>query len=143
MIVCLGPRSHRGTGSSPQGGIRRTRRVVGDRSIVRECRRRSKEVQCQQTRWRRYLCGCCTHLDWSFQLKQYWLRNEDLSRLRAKIANLRFQQLYLFAWSASSHLQQAVNDRVQIYLVLVGHGCGPLVGQGEMETSGNCGAFAK
>lgn len=82
------------------------------------------------------LRGCCTHLDWSLQLKQYWLRNEDLSRFRAKIANLCFQQLYLFAWSASSHLQQAVDDGVQIYLVLVGHGCGPLVGQGEMETFG-------
>jgi hypothetical protein len=52
--------------------------------------------------------------------------------------------LYLFAWSASSHLQQAVDDGVQIYLVLVGHGCGPLVGQGEKwKRSGNCGAFAK
>ena len=90
-----------------------------------------------------FYVGAVTHLDWSLQLKQYWLRNEDLSRFRAKIANLCFQQLYLFAGSASSHLQQAVDDGVQIYLVLVGHGCGPLVGQGEMETSGNCGAFAK
>ena len=80
---------------------------------------------------------CSTHLDWSLQLKQYWLRNEDLSRFRAKIANLCFQQLYLFAWSASSHLQQAVDDRVQIYLVLVGHGCGPTSGAGR---NGNVGA---
>jgi hypothetical protein len=43
-IVCLGPHSHRGIGSSPQVGIRRTRKVVGDRSIVHGCRRRSEEL---------------------------------------------------------------------------------------------------
>jgi hypothetical protein len=41
VIVCLGPRSHQGTGSLPQVGIRRTRRAVGDRNIVHGCRRRS------------------------------------------------------------------------------------------------------
>jgi hypothetical protein len=143
VIVCLGPRSHQGTGSSPQGGIRRTRRVVGDRSIVRECRRRSRKFGVSRPDGEGIYVGCCTHLDWSLQFKQYWLRNENFSRFRAKIANFCFQQLYLFAWSASSHLQQAIDDGVQIYLVLVGHGCGPLVGQGGMETSGSCGAFAK
>lgn len=26
-----------------------------------------------------FYVGAVTHLDWSLQLKQYWLRNEDLS----------------------------------------------------------------
>lgn len=65
--------------------------------------------------------GKVTDLDGCFQFEQYWLRDEDLPSFGAKIANLGFQELHLLPRSASSHLQQSVDDRIEIYLVLIRH----------------------
>lgn len=65
---------------------------------------------------------CAAYLDWGFKLKQDGLRDEDLTRLCAQVANFSLQQLHLLSRSASAHLQQAVYDRVEIDVVLVGHG---------------------
>lgn len=63
--------------------------------------------------WRFYLDGC-------LQFQQYGLGDEDFPSLGAKITNLRLQKLNLLARPAAPHLQQSINDRVQIH-VLIGH----------------------
>lgn len=68
------------------------------------------------------------YLDGCFQLQQNGLRDEDFSRLSAEKANLRFQELNLLSRPATPHLQQTVNDRVQIHF-LVSHGDMVLMGQ--------------
>lgn len=65
---------------------------------------------------------CAAYLDWGFKLKQDGLRDEDLTGLCAQVTNFSLQQLHLLSRSASAHLQQAVYDRVEIDVVLVGHG---------------------
>lgn len=59
-----------------------------------------------------------TDLDWRFQFQQYRLRDENLPSLGAKIPNLRFQQLHLLSRPAAPHLQQSINDVVQIHFLI-------------------------
>lgn len=61
------------------------------------------------------------YLDRCLQLKQDRLGDENFPRLCAKITDFRFQKLDLLSGSAAPHLQQSVNDRIQIH-VLIGHG---------------------
>lgn len=64
-----------------------------------------------------------SHLDGRFKLEQNRLRDENLPRLGAQIANLRLQKLHLLPWSASPHLEQPVDDGVEIDIRLVRHLC--------------------
>lgn len=57
-----------------------------------------------------HIWGSIVYLDWRFQLQQYRLRNEDLSGLGAKIADLGLQKLNLLARPAAPHLKESVND---------------------------------
>lgn len=68
------------------------------------------------------------YLDGCFQLQQDGLRDEDFSRLSAEKTNLRFQELNLLSRPATPHLQETVNDRVQIHF-LVSHGEMVLMGR--------------
>jgi hypothetical protein len=61
------------------------------------------------------------YLDGSLELEQDGLRDEDLASLGAQISNLGFKQLNLLARTAASHLEQAVNYRIEVDLVLVSH----------------------
>jgi hypothetical protein len=67
-----------------------------------------------------------TNLDRSLELKQNRLRDEDLASLGAEIADLCLKQLHLLSRAATPHLQEPIDDRVQINL-LVGHDVRPLV----------------
>ena len=66
---------------------------------------------------------CYSDLDWCFEFEKNRLRNEDLSSFCTEIPNLGFEQLNLFPWSTSSHLEQSINYRVQIHLILISHCC--------------------
>lgn len=61
------------------------------------------------------------HLDWRLQLQQYGLRDENLSRFGTQETDFRFQQLYLLPWPASPHLQESVNDGVEVHVILIRH----------------------
>jgi hypothetical protein len=50
------------------------------------------------------------------------LGDEDLTCLGAQIPDFGFKQLNLFPWSASANFQQSIDDRVEVHLVLIGHG---------------------
>lgn len=62
-----------------------------------------------------------THLDGSFKFQEYRLRNEDFARLGAEKADFGLEKLDLFARSAASHLEQPIDYRVKIDLMLVCH----------------------
>jgi len=61
------------------------------------------------------------NLDGSLELEQDGLRDKDLAGLGTEITNLGFKQLNLLAWTAAPHLQEAVDYRVEIDVVLVRH----------------------
>jgi hypothetical protein len=60
-------------------------------------------------------------LNRSFQLEQDGLRNEDFPSLGAKVTDLGLEQLDLLAWATAPHLQEAIDYRVEIDVVLVRH----------------------
>jgi hypothetical protein len=60
-------------------------------------------------------------LDGSFELEQNGLRNEDFTGLGAEVADLRLEELDLLAGAAASDLEQPIDYRVEIDLVLVCH----------------------
>jgi hypothetical protein len=62
-----------------------------------------------------------TNLDGSLELEQNGLGNEDLASLRAEKTNFRFQELDLLARAAAADLEQAIDYRVEIDLMLIGH----------------------
>jgi hypothetical protein len=112
-----GRRNRRGRGSWPQGGSRHIRRDGANRSIGRGYLRRSSTLSAKSLN----VLGT-TDLDRSLELKEDGLRDEDLTRLGAQIADLSLEQLYLLAGPAASDLEETVYDRVEIYLVF-GHSC--------------------
>jgi hypothetical protein len=57
------------------------------------------------------------------------LRDEDFAGLCAQITDFCFQKLNLFAGSAASDLQQSIDDGIEVYICLIRHGFGPLVGR--------------
>lgn len=65
----------------------------------------------------------------SLELEQDGLGNENLAGLGAEIANLRLQELNLLARPAAAHLEQSVDDGVQVHLLLVRHGESRELGQ--------------
>lgn len=62
-----------------------------------------------------------SHLNRSFKLEQNRLRDEDLTGLRAEVTDLGLEQLDLLAWAAAPHLQEAIDYRVEVDVVLVRH----------------------
>lgn len=64
-----------------------------------------------------------THLYGCLQFKEDWLRDEDLTRFCAKIADLGFEELNLLAWSTAANLEQTVYDAVEIDVIWFGHAC--------------------
>mgnify|MGYP004502128587 CR=1 FL=1 len=69
-----------------------------------------------------------TDLDRCLELEENGLRDEDLSRLGAQVADLGLEQLNLLAGPAAPDLEKAVYDRVEIYLVFC-HSCDLLLAQ--------------
>lgn len=61
------------------------------------------------------------NLDGSLKLKQDGLRDEDLTSLGAEVTDLGFEELNLLARATASHLEEPINYRVKIDLVLVCH----------------------
>lgn len=61
------------------------------------------------------------YLDGSLELQEDGLRNENLASLGAEVADLGLEQLHLLAGTASSNLEEPVDYRVKIDLVLVSH----------------------
>jgi hypothetical protein len=68
-----------------------------------------------------------SHLNGSFELEQNGLGNEDLAGLGAEIADLGLEQLDLLAGAAAPHLQEAVDYRIEVDVVLVRHCRIPLI----------------
>lgn len=62
-----------------------------------------------------------TYLNRSLQLKEDGLRNENLTGLGAQEANLALEELDLLSRPAASDLEQPVNYRIEIDLMLVCH----------------------
>lgn len=62
-----------------------------------------------------------SYLDGSLQLEEDGLRNENLASLSAEEANLSLEKLDLLSRPATSDLEQPVNYRIEIDLVLVSH----------------------
>jgi hypothetical protein len=112
-----GRRNHRGRGSWPQGGSRRIRRDGADRSTGRGYLRKSNNLLAKSLN-----VFSTTDLDGCLELEEDGLRDEDLTRLGAQIADFSLEQLYLLAGPAAPDLEETVYDRVEIYLVL-GHSC--------------------
>lgn len=65
--------------------------------------------------------GTATYLDGSLKLEEDGLRDENLSSFCAEKANLGLEQLNLLSRAASTHFQQAINDGIEVYLILVCH----------------------
>jgi hypothetical protein len=65
-----------------------------------------------------------TYLDGSLQLEQDGLGDEDLASFGAQVSDLGFEQLDLLSRTAASHLEQAVDYRIEVDLVLVSHSRG-------------------
>lgn len=61
------------------------------------------------------------NLNWCLELKEDWLGDEDLARLGAKVTDLSLQQLDLLSWSRASHFQQAIDNGIEVHIVLVRH----------------------
>jgi len=61
------------------------------------------------------------NLDGSLQLQQDGLRDEDFASLRAQVADLGLEKLDLLARPAAPHLQETVDNRVEVDFVLVCH----------------------
>lgn len=61
------------------------------------------------------------NLDGSLKLKQDGLRDENLTSLGAEVTDLGFEELNLLARATASHLEEPINYRVKIDLVLVCH----------------------
>jgi len=59
------------------------------------------------------------------------LRDEDLTGLGAEVTDLGFEQLNLLARAAAPHLQEAIDYRVEVDVVLVRHCKVPLILQAE------------
>lgn len=67
------------------------------------------------------MCGSLTYLDGSLELEEDGLGDEDLTSLGAQIADLGLKQLDLLAGAAAPDLEEAVDDGVEVNLVLVRH----------------------
>lgn len=63
----------------------------------------------------------CAYLDRSFELEEDGLRDEDLARLGAEVADLSLKKLNLLSGTAAANLEETVNDGVEIDVVLVRH----------------------
>lgn len=63
-----------------------------------------------------------TDLDRSLEFEENRLGDEDLTSLGTEVPDLGFQELDLFSRTAASHLQQPVDDGVQVDIVLISHG---------------------
>jgi len=50
------------------------------------------------------------------------LSDEYLASFGAEKTDFCLKQLYLFAGPAPSHLQQSINDRIKVYIILIRHG---------------------
>lgn len=61
------------------------------------------------------------YLDRSLELEENGLRDEDLTRLGAEVADLSLKELDLLSGTAAANLEEAVNDGVEIDVVLVRH----------------------
>lgn len=62
------------------------------------------------------------HLNRSLELEQDWLGDEYLAGLGAKVSDLGLKQLDLLARTAATDLQEPVDYRVQINVMLICHG---------------------
>jgi len=86
-----------------------------------------KSVRCahdsrEKTRSRRQgRDSWATCLDGSFKLEQDGLGDEDFAGLGAEIPDFGLQKLDLLARSAAPHLEEAIDYRVEIDVVLVRH----------------------
>lgn len=67
------------------------------------------------------MTAALSYLDGSLQLEEDGLRNENLASLSAEEANLSLEKLDLLSRPATSDLEQPVNYRIEIDLVLVSH----------------------
>jgi hypothetical protein len=61
------------------------------------------------------------YLNRSFQLKQDGLRDEDLTGLGTQVTDLGLEELDLLAWTAASHLQEAIDYRIEVDFMLIRH----------------------
>jgi len=62
-----------------------------------------------------------SYLDRRLKLEQDGLGDEDLAGLGAEIADFGLEKLDLLAGTAAPHLQEAIDYRIEINLVLVRH----------------------
>lgn len=67
------------------------------------------------------MTAALSYLDGSLELEEDGLRNENLASLSAEEANLSLEKLDLLSRPATSDLEQPVNYRIEIDLVLVSH----------------------
>lgn len=63
-----------------------------------------------------------TYLDGRFQFEEDGLGDEDLARLGAEESDLRLEELHLLAGATTPDLEQAIDYRIEVDLMLVGHG---------------------
>lgn len=61
------------------------------------------------------------YLDGSLELEEDGLGDENLTSLGAEVANLRLEELDLLSGAAASDLEESIDYRVEIDIVLVGH----------------------
>ena len=80
------------------------------------------------------------YLDRGFQLEQYRLGDEDFACFCAQVTNLSFKQLNLLSWPASSDFQQAIDYRIKIHLILIGHGVFAAIAGGARMVGGRTGS---
>lgn len=94
-----------------------------------------------------------TYLDGRFQLEEDGLGDEDLARLGAQESDLRLEELDLLPGATTPDLEQAIDYRIEVDLMLVGHGgCGRVPerwptgieeGSGGVRGGTGCGGWGK
>lgn len=62
-----------------------------------------------------------SYLDRGLKFEEDGLRNENLASSGAEVADLGFEKLDLLAGSATADLEQSVDDRVEIDVLLIRH----------------------
>lgn len=65
--------------------------------------------------------GKFTYLDRSLEFEEDGLRDEDLTGLGAKVADLSLEELDLLSRARAADLKETVYDRVEVDIVLVRH----------------------
>ena len=128
--------------AAPQAGAERSASANAsacEAAEVKRSRRGEHARQAERGRNEDYAQERTAYLDGRLQLEQHWLVHEDLARLRAQAPDLSLTQVDLLARSRAAHLEQLLDDAVDLGARLVRRGgpcyCRRHLAEGESESA--------